>query len=57
MSNNCIAFCVASILPWQDDAGSEAIGPPHVEGSAGVAAAIPDYSITSMSGSTQERSK
>ncbi len=41
----------------QDDEGTEAIGPPDGECRAGVAAAIPDYSITSMSGSFQERSK
>jgi hypothetical protein len=41
----------------QDAEGSEDFGPPGREGRAGVAAAIPDYSITAMSDSTQERSK
>jgi hypothetical protein len=41
----------------QDTEGSKAIGLPRREGRAEVAAAIPDYSITSMSASTQERSK
>ena len=41
----------------QDTEGSKAIGLPRHEGRAEVAAAIPDYSITSMSASTQERSK
>jgi hypothetical protein len=41
----------------QDAEGSEAIGPPDGDGRAGIAAAIPDYSINSMSDSTQERSK
>jgi hypothetical protein len=41
----------------QDAEGSEAIGLPRREGRAEVATAIPDYSITSMSASTQERSK
>ena len=41
----------------QDAEGSEAIGLPRHEGRAEVAAAIPDYLITSMSDSTQERSK
>jgi hypothetical protein len=49
-------FAPAGTKHWDND-GSDAIGLPGSEGRAGVAVAIPDYSITSMSGSTQERSK
>jgi hypothetical protein len=56
-SRGASALFESGRIGQQDDDGTEAVGPPDGEGRTAGAAAIPDYSITSMSGSTQERSK